>query len=256
MKILLNQLRYSEKFICLTNALHSVKGLNVGVVNGMIDDESVVSYRPDVIICDDEDMRSKYNSMKFVTILCKEDATGNQSIDLKQIGPCVDVSLFHNVSYKDKYKSDIVLFGDMKDFDGSLAPMLNGEYRIKVFHTEPVFTPFYCGVLPRDEYPSAYKSAICCPVSWKEDRSRDRSKFYEIVRSGGTPVVYKDGQKQKFLEDLKYLISSHRNNHAVTYEYDIDYSEYEKSTNTNRLSLALEQIGFTKLSNAIRKGCV
>lgn len=242
MKILLNQLQYSDKFVCLTNALYKGQNMQIGSSMGQIDDESIIGFKPDIVIHNNPELLNRLQSNNIIQIFLHHSTPITQlpSIDLDKIGPCIDISMFDKVEVKDRFKCDIVVLGDISVFDQELLVYAAGDYKIKIFHTKPMNIPYYCGTIPKSDYGSAYLSAKICPVSKKEDQSR----LYEIAKAGGKYVLYDPQNKEDFHKKMKAGLQGFG-------EQLISKSDLEQAANTLLLKSNLKKIGFKKLSGLL-----
>lgn len=247
MKILINQQKYVEKFVCLTNALQEINGIETRFINGILDDQFLAYFKPDIIIHNMDD-GSSLDKRNMINIKCDFGAQGNLKIDLNLIGPCIDIHLFKKIEVKDKYKCDIVFFGDISVFDNELLEYANTNHSLRVFNHIPVNIPFYCGSIPRNEHPSAYKSAWISPFSIKEDKSR----LYEIIKSGGRPVVY-NPEKKGFHTLMKHMLTCKNTGESFEPAVYVTENEITEAMNVYKLSESLKGLGFEKLSQAVIK---
>jgi hypothetical protein len=250
MKLLINRVNYSEKFICLTNALQNLQGITVGSSANQLNEEAVLSFKPDIVIHNSLESVPLYEKFKVIQIFVsdqKVDVDTPYTIDLSEIGPCIDLSLFNNVKTYDKYKCDMVFFGDISVFDQELLKYLTPEHSLRIFNGPILSCLHYCGNLPRHMFASAYHSAFCCPFSIKEDRSR----LHEIVKAGGLPVIYDPVDPNTFHNEIDRVLYDAKKGARVPYKAIVSKEELEASYNTNKMRNVLKKLGLNKLANLI-----
>lgn len=242
MKILINQKTYSEKFVSITNALYTIKNLTIGHANGQLDEESLISFAPDLVIHNDQDSIDKFRKYKFIQLYLFENNPNDQvpSFNIGTIGPVVDITILNNIKKHERFKSDIVLFSNPSLFDNEILFYSSLNFSLKIFSDRPIRMPQYCGTVRRDEHSSYYLGAKASPWSFREDMSR----LYEIVASDGKPVIY-NGDASNFHNDINKRMS------GIDIFYDIPDKKtiLDKFSNRTCLNKILRSNKLNKLAN-------
>lgn len=239
MKILICQEKYSEKFIALTNCLNSLRDISVATMNKGIDNEALISYKPDVVIHNSPFLVDRLNGLKLLQIYIHENVPMScRQIDLSTLGPIVDRELLKNVRLEQKYVCDVSYIGDPTRH---LVDILKyNDLCLRVFNDKPITIPEYCGHLNRFSFPSVYKSSLISLYSVYEDMG----KLYEILLSGGNPVVVDDMNSQKFHNDMKLALAGQK-------VVNIETSQLESSLSHKKLAKCLHDLDFKVLAKKL-----
>lgn len=229
MKILLYSNGYSEKFIGLSNTINKTKH-EIGSVVGQLNETDLETFAPNLVLYYSKQPIPLFDSKKFVSI----------NLDIKE--PFIDTVLIENKKHKKYYESDITYIGDPKAFGDSLVKFFSLDYRVKIFNPQPLNLFCYSGMIPRDQFSSAYYSAKVCPVHHLET-----DKLFEIICSDGNPVVF-----NKNTDHLDYTLMI---NSALDGEkFDTGFTKEQilsNHTNHDVMSKILTAKGLAKLGKEV-----
>lgn len=183
MKILSCATEFNEKFSSLVNSL-SKTSIDNYYTPVDINDEIVEKIGPDILIL--YKSQAKLTKYYGLTINITDEY-------LSSLGDFVDIHLFNNPVYKEKYSCDVVYIGDYRQLTPKFQEFASLN-NVRVFNG-PQDNVFCFGSVERTDIKDIYKSA-------KVSLYQNTTQLYEIICSDGNPCtenqLYEFGHKYEF----------------------------------------------------------
>lgn len=250
MKILFYRSSYDPRLESLIYSISKTKN-TFGYTSGEIDEGSITSFAPDVIMHNMPDV-DKFPVTNAISININESSSKNSfSFTNKDsdnyIRPFVSLKNKDiDQSKKDMYKSDVLYIGSPTNFNGVLSFLVNDSNNIlfKFFSHQTHNISGYCGMCDANDYLRFYSQSKASLT-----HISDINRIMDIVISDGNPILYNEDDdncinmiKDAIYKNKKFSIP------GITKESLID-----KDTSYDRASEIFKKIGLKQISENILK---
>lgn len=250
MKILFYRSSYNPDFESLIQAISKTKN-TFGYIAGEINEESVISFGPDIIVHNIPDV-DKFPITNAISInINNTDSKQSFSLEDKNspnyIKPFVSLK---SITVKDdeipKYSSDIVHIGSPVNFFGVIDFLANEESDVLFkFFTHKVHNiNGYCGLCDVKDYLKFYKYSKGCLVM--ED---DIRRLMDIVVAGGNPIVF-NGNSEDCIQKIKNAVYKNEKFSVPNMTKELIMS---KDTAFDRASEIFKKVGLLQVAENILK---
>lgn len=248
MKILFYRSSYSPDFESLIHAISKTKN-TFGYLSGEIDEESIMSFEPDVIVHNIKDIK-KFPITNAISInINNADSEYSFSLENKEspryIRPFASLkSTIINDNELEKYSSDIIYIGSPVNFFGVVDFLTceNNEINFKFFNHQVHNINGYCGLCDSKDYLKFYKHSKGCLVM-----EMDTKRLIDIIVAGGNPIIF-DGNSEECIKKINDAVYK---NKKFSVSGMTKESIMEKDTAFDRASQIFKKIGLQKLSEDI-----
>ena len=250
MKILFYRSSYNPDFEALIHAISKTKN-TFGYISGEIEEESVLSFNPDIVFHNIQDAKQFPITNAISVNINNTDSKNSFSLENKNspnyIKPFVSLkSITVNDNELQKYSSDIVYIGSPVNFFGVIDFLSNEKSDILFkFFTHKVHNiNGYCGLCDNKDYLKFYKHSKGCLTTME-----DTKRLMDIIVSGGNPIVF-DGNSQ---ECIRKIDSAIHKNERFSISGMTKESIMENDTVFDRVSEIFKKIGLLQVSENILK---